>query len=181
MTTRTRPLALALALVLVAAACSPAPPPSGGAGRGAVGEDEGGEDEGGEGEGGEGEGGEAGGDEGGAGGSKEVAGEPKSAEGGAAGAELAEAAWEVLNGHCGGCHRGTHCSPTGGGFGEAFDVEAMIDCGRVVPGNASASPVWQRLWVTDGTEMPPQGRLSRAEKDAVRDWIDAGAPARPER
>lgn len=164
MTTRTWPLALALALV--AAACSSASPPSGGAGSGADGE---------------GDGGEAGGDEGGAGGSKAVAGEAGGTAGGATGAELAEAAWAVLNGHCAGCHRGTHCGSTGGGFGKEFDVDAMTDCGRVVPGNASVSPVWQRLWGIDGAEMPPQGRLTRAEKDAVRDWIDAGAPARAER
>jgi hypothetical protein len=101
-------------------------------------------------------------------------------EGGAGGegsdVELAEAARAVLSAHCGRCHRGAACGSTGGGFGESFDVDAMIECGHVVPGAPAASTLWKRI---KDDSMPPTGRLSDAQKEAVRVWIDAGAPPLP--
>jgi hypothetical protein len=167
MTTRARIYALAFALV--AAACSPAAAPVGGPNEPAGGGGSGGGDQG----GGGGEGGEGGaageGGAGGAGGAGEGGGDP--------GAELAEAARSVLKGWCGACHRGTACVSTSGGFGQAFDVDAMIECGHVVPGASAESRLWEKIELN---AMPPTGRLNRAEKEAVRAWIDAGAPRLPE-
>ncbi|HEU4406722.1 MAG TPA: hypothetical protein VFS43_15755 [Polyangiaceae bacterium] len=158
MTTRAQRCALAAALL--AAACSPAPPPAGPPGGEHAGEGGSGGDEGEGGTGGdEGEGG-TGGDKG---------------EGGGEG-EGAEGVRAVLQAQCGGCHTGTHCGSTGGGFGDPFDVDAIFACGHLVPGSPDASPLWQRI---KNDDMPPTGRLSRAEKGAVRAWIEAGAPAPP--
>lgn len=150
----------ALSIALAAAACSSATAPVGRPGPERAGEGGAGND-GGAGEGGAGEGGAG---EGGAGGE-------------ASGVELAEAARAVLSAHCGRCHRGAACGSTGGGFGEIFDVDAMIECGHVVPGVSAASTLWKRI---KGDSMPPTGRLSDAEKEAVRAWIDAGAPPLPD-
>ena len=45
----------------------------------------------------------------------------------------------------------------------------------VVPGSATGSLLWQKL---DAGKMPPpgKGKLTAAEKDLIKAWIDAGAP-----
>jgi hypothetical protein len=42
----------------------------------------------------------------------------------------------------------------------------------VVPGNASSSMLYQD--VVNGS-MPPGGSLTQAQKDAIKNWINAGA------
>ncbi len=158
MTPTLRPLLLLAAL---AGACAPANPPPGPPG----------------GEPRAGEGGAAGEGEGGQSGEAGEAGGGGEAGGSSAGADLAVRASGALRGYCGSCHRGTHCTSTSGGFGAAFDVEAMVACGNLVPGSAEASPIWQRIRVGS---MPPGGHMSRDAQFAVRDWIDAGAPPLPE-
>jgi hypothetical protein len=154
-----RALGYALGIALAATACSSATAPVGRPGPERAGEGGAG-NEGGGGEGDDEKGGVGEGDAGGE----------------SSGVELAVVARAVLSAHCGGCHRGVSCGSTSGGFGEMFDVDAMIACGHVVPGAPAASTLWKRI---KGDSMPPTGRLSDAQKEAVRVWIDAGAPPLP--
>jgi hypothetical protein len=86
---------------------------------------------------------------------------------------VADKAQAVLAARCVSCH-GKDGSAKGG-FGYALDRERLIARGKVVPGRAADSELFQR--VRDG-EMPPAGRpqLTAAERDALQAWIEGGAP-----
>lgn len=85
---------------------------------------------------------------------------------------------------CAKCHCGEGADADEGGFDFLFDREALVRERFVVPGNARASRLWQRL---SKAEMPPAEEwagLPRAEQRrrrlelgrALDAWISAGAP-----
>ncbi len=54
---------------------------------------------------------------------------------------------------------------------------ALVDDGRVLPGDAACSLLITRLEADDpAAAMPPGSPLSEAERCAVRQWVDDGAP-----
>ena len=84
----------------------------------------------------------------------------------------------ILRARCAGCHRDADAS--GGLSVETF---ARLSAGgesgaAIVPGDAAASLLVQRLEATDDAHMPPadQPQPSAAEKERLRAWIAAGAP-----
>lgn len=78
----------------------------------------------------------------------------------------------ILEAYCYSCHGDNGSSS--GGFAEVLDVETMIDDGKLVPGDATASLIY--LYMSAGS-MPPVGNPtpSSAEIAAVAEWIDCGA------
>ncbi|WP_020474097.1 c-type cytochrome domain-containing protein [Zavarzinella formosa] len=87
---------------------------------------------------------------------------------------LALKAQAVFKTHCHRCHgeNGT----LEGGMNYLLDLDRMVARKKIVPGKSAESPVFKRM--VAGT-MPPQDvkdRLSEADMQAVRVWIDAGAP-----
>ena len=93
----------------------------------------------------------------------------------AASCETLDAAAEaLLAGTCAGCHAGA-AAP--GGFDYITDVARLVTTGRIVPGDAANSPLWQRI---DGGQMPPPGIEARPSADEIEDlavWIDECVPA----
>src|SRR5271165_2486235 len=86
----------------------------------------------------------------------------------------ADKAHAILKAHCHRCH-GENGSAKGK-FGYVLARDKLIARGKVVPGNAAESELYQRV---QSGEMPPAGKTSRPSKDeilALRQWIDAGAP-----
>jgi len=80
----------------------------------------------------------------------------------------------VLKQHCAKCH-------TNGTYKASLSMdtrEALLEAGVVEPGDSSASHLIDRVTSEDPEErMPPKGpRLSAAEVDVLRRWIDAGLP-----
>jgi hypothetical protein len=89
--------------------------------------------------------------------------------------DLPASARAILQGHCSRCHERPGWA--NGGLGEITDLHKLVSRGLVVPGNLLASRLYQR--VHEG-EMPPPGkknRLTAADKELLRRWILAGAPA----
>ena len=82
----------------------------------------------------------------------------------------------TLRQHCLGCH----------GDGEIFgqldlrNREGLLRGGSrgpaIVPGDASASPLYRALLHSGELRMPPTGRLPDEAVTAIGDWIDGGAP-----
>jgi mono/diheme cytochrome c family protein len=92
---------------------------------------------------------------------------------------LATRAQGVLKTHCARCH-----GPNGkakGGFDFVLDRARLVARGKVVPGAAGESELFQRM---QNRSMPPygapDGRPSEAAIELVQQWIDAGAPAEAE-
>lgn len=75
----------------------------------------------------------------------------------------------VLTASCAPCHSGRE-GVAEGGFGEIFDVEAMVAARLVVPGDPEASPLYTRT--VDG-EMPP-GLVEEETNAGPR--FEGGAP-----
>ncbi len=94
--------------------------------------------------------------------------------------EFARSVWPVLQAKCAACH----FAPERKGELDLSSRAALLrggESGRpaIVPGNASASPLYQAVtWVSPDLRMPPKenDRLAIADVVAVRAWIDAGAP-----
>ncbi|MBM3726318.1 MAG: DUF1553 domain-containing protein [Acidobacteria bacterium] len=87
-------------------------------------------------------------------------------------AAAAQSGAEVVAKRCTGCHNGR--SPAGG-----LDLSTRPSALRggsrgpaVKPGDAAASPLVARVMAG---EMPPQAPLPGAEREALRQWVDAGA------
>jgi mono/diheme cytochrome c family protein len=81
----------------------------------------------------------------------------------------------VLKAYCARCH-GENGSAKGG-FGYILDRDKLIARGKVVPGSPTGSELYERV---QSGEMPPSGKNPRPSKDevaALRQWIEAGAPA----
>lgn len=88
--------------------------------------------------------------------------------------DLPAQARDVLARHCASCHDHGQAK---GGLGRITDLARLVERGRVVPGRAADSPLFQR--VADG-EMPPpkrRGSFSSRETVLLRAWIAAGASA----
>ena len=100
----------------------------------------------------------------------------RAADGAAPSSELALQARRVLEAHCYRCHG--RDGMVEGGFNFVLDREQLVSRrGMVVPGNADKSRLFRR--VRNG-EMPPDGDgapLSESDIAALRDWINADAPA----
>jgi len=88
---------------------------------------------------------------------------------------LADKAMTVLKTHCAKCH-----GPGGlnkGGFDYVLDRQRLVARGKVQPGKAQESLLFERV---RDSEMPPPGKLARLsgeESALLRRWIDAGATA----
>ncbi len=85
----------------------------------------------------------------------------------------------ILKTHCFQCH-GEEDKREGGLDGRL--VRHLLAGGEsgpaIVAGKPNDSLLWNRI---ESEEMPPRGKLSRAEKKVLHDWIDQGAKtARPE-
>jgi mono/diheme cytochrome c family protein len=85
---------------------------------------------------------------------------------------VAVKAHAILAARCSSCHAG---GKTKGGFGYALDRERLIARGKVVPGKPADSELYERV---RAGEMPPawQGAVSEADRTALKQWIEAGAP-----
>ncbi len=91
--------------------------------------------------------------------------------------DLATDALAVLRRHCQGCHNGPGSSNP---EFAATDIAGMTDYGVLVPGDAEASDIYD--YPKSGF-MPPRSIRERPTDDeieAIRAWIEAGAPAFPE-
>ena len=75
----------------------------------------------------------------------------------------------------------TNCAPCHGVSGgwTSTDFDSVIAGGNsgpvVVPGDASASILVQRITMTSGGMMPPERSLSESDIATIVDWIDLGA------
>lgn len=88
--------------------------------------------------------------------------------------ELARQAEDILRRNCLTCH-GEQGSDKGG-IDFILDREALVDNEFLNPGNADESRLFE---VVSSKEMPPPGKKPRpsgAETEALKKWIDAGAP-----
>ncbi|MDX1925810.1 MAG: PSD1 and planctomycete cytochrome C domain-containing protein [Pirellulaceae bacterium] len=85
----------------------------------------------------------------------------------------------ILKTHCFHCHGEEEKREAGLDSRLVRHLTAGGDSGAaIVAGSAKDSLLWQRI---ESGEMPPKGKLSDAEKHAIRDWIEQGAKtARPE-
>lgn len=87
---------------------------------------------------------------------------------------------EVFAAKCSQCHSAGLVRPKGK-FGYVLDLARVAANPRlVVPSDVAHSKLWQQI---DEGDMPPDdakaGPLSDSEKQIVRSWIEAGAPAPP--
>jgi hypothetical protein len=105
-----------------------------------------------------------------------TAGDGGSGEDGPAAADceaLEVAASALLENNCTGCHSGEDAKA---GFDYVADLGRLVGTGKIVPGDAAGSPLWQRI---DGGQMPPPAAASRpsaAQIDDFAAWIDSCAP-----
>ena len=81
--------------------------------------------------------------------------------------------------HCLECH-GEDLDSLKGGL-DLSHAEGLLVGGEtgavLVPGDAASSPLFRAVTYEDKEfAMPPRGRLSQAEIDAIRQWIEMGAP-----
>lgn len=94
------------------------------------------------------------------------------------GAPTPERVAEILRNSCGTCHSGTEAAGN-----LRLDSLASIALGgesgqAVIPGKSSESPLYRRISTSDRSiRMPPASAPLAADLvDALREWIDAGAP-----
>jgi WD40 repeat protein/mono/diheme cytochrome c family protein len=90
---------------------------------------------------------------------------------------LAGKAHAILKAHCYRCHG--QDGKGKGGMNYLLDTDQLIARGKVVPGKAAASALYQRALKG---EMPPpwsKGPLGRDDLDLLKQWIDAGVPNLP--
>ncbi len=87
---------------------------------------------------------------------------------------LAQQAYAIMEQSCLICHG------ENGSYTEALIIEhtALIDDGKVVPGDPEGSIFYQRLIETDDAKRMPLGQppLDAAAIETIRQWIAAGAP-----
>jgi WD40 repeat protein/mono/diheme cytochrome c family protein len=90
-------------------------------------------------------------------------------------AALAQKARAILDANCHRCHGKDGAIE--GGFNYVLDRDKLIARKKIVPGHADQSPLFKRAATG---KMPPEGeqpRPSDADIAALKEWIDAGAPA----
>jgi serine/threonine protein kinase len=90
-------------------------------------------------------------------------------------AKLGQHAFAILKKYCARCHHDTLSVED---F-NVLDYQYLIDptTGLVVPGDPEKSSIWIRVGIKD--DMPPRKihlQPSPDERQAIRDWIEAGAP-----
>ena len=84
----------------------------------------------------------------------------------------------IFSAKCARCH-GPQLDKPRAGFGYILDLRRLAaDPGKVVPFKPDESDLWQQV---RNDEMPPpdspSGALSANQKETIRNWIAAGAPA----
>ena len=96
-------------------------------------------------------------------------------------ADVAKAAWAVLEKHCIECHavgKGKHrASPI-----DKTTLDKLIEKKHVVPGKPDDSPVYTLMLEGAEEPMPPKRKTVRPTADevkAIKTWIEKGAPAWP--
>src|SRR5579872_5905558 len=94
--------------------------------------------------------------------------------------DLATEVRSVFSAKCAGCH-GPNLAKPKGRFGYVLDLARVAgNRDMVVPSFPEESELWE---LVRRGEMPlgdsPTGPLSDEEKDVIRNWIAAGAPAGP--
>lgn len=87
---------------------------------------------------------------------------------------VAQKAFEVLKTHCYRCH-GENGSVEGG-LNYLLDLDKLTQRKKLVPGKADQSPIYKRVAKDNMPPVEVEQRLTDAEKTALKDWIDAGAP-----
>jgi hypothetical protein len=92
--------------------------------------------------------------------------------------DLASDVRAVFSAKCARCH-GPQLSKPKSGFGYVLDLQRLAaDPDKVVPNKPGESGLWQMV---EQGEMPPpnspSGPLTAAQKEVIRAWIAAGAPA----
>jgi hypothetical protein len=91
-----------------------------------------------------------------------------------AGEPLEQRAQQLLSANCEACHGQARMSGL-----DVRDIGGILRGGKrgpsVVPGNGSASLLYQAISQTGDLKMPPGKPLSTADVETVRQWIDAGA------
>src|SRR5262245_26313666 len=93
-------------------------------------------------------------------------------------AKLASAAKAVLEKTCARCHANGQSE---GGFGFVLDVKLLREKNKIVAGDSAKSRLFKKV---QSKEMPPEDEKPRptdAEIDALKAWIDAGAPEFPKK
>src|SRR5262245_7168964 len=87
--------------------------------------------------------------------------------------DVAAAARAVLQTHCARCHAD---GARKGGFDYVLRRDLLAARGKIAPGKAAESELFQK--VRDG-DMPPKKEKARPSKDelaSLERWLDAGAP-----
>jgi len=92
--------------------------------------------------------------------------------------DLASETLGIFSAKCSGCH-GPNLPKPRGGFGYVLDLARVAaNPEMVVPGTPEESELWELI---RRREMPPDnaptGPLSDEQKEVIRAWIAAGAPA----
>ncbi|HEY1757300.1 MAG TPA: DUF1592 domain-containing protein [Bryobacteraceae bacterium] len=83
----------------------------------------------------------------------------------------------ILAENCTGCHKGVS-APAGLHLDTAAGLMKGSDAGAViVPGNSKNSLLVQRISDTTGSQMPPNGPLTKEQIKVITDWVDQGAKA----
>ncbi|MGH1344215.1 MAG: c-type cytochrome domain-containing protein [Nannocystales bacterium] len=85
-------------------------------------------------------------------------------------AEVEEAAFAILEAHCEGCHNEV---ANAGGFGFVTDLERLLVSGRLVPGDASSSPLYTRV---EAGLMPPPSvpeQPGPEEVAVLEEWVNS--------
>lgn len=75
---------------------------------------------------------------------------------------------QVLKTYCAKCHQ---APASKGGFDNILDTQALVDAGKIVPGDPDASPIYKKI---KNNVMPPEGvqpRPSAYDVKVVRAWI----------
>jgi hypothetical protein len=90
----------------------------------------------------------------------------------------------LLQTACGKCHGEAAAAVDNCRAGMCYieDVKQLIDNGKIVPGDPAASPLYQRISATNGTQMPPPGeepRLNATQIDQIEQYIQRKAPEAP--
>jgi mono/diheme cytochrome c family protein len=89
---------------------------------------------------------------------------------------VAVAAHAVFKAKCASCH-GPGVAKPKGNFGYVLNLRKLAaNPELVIPGKVEESELWA---IIERDEMPPGRPLPDKDKDAIRSWIAAGAPAGP--
>jgi hypothetical protein len=87
----------------------------------------------------------------------------------------------IFNANCTGCHGGTSGVNLGSYSATMASTGFLYDKKIVTPGNAEASPLYDKLLANPqfGSRMPQGGSLTTQQIDLIRAWINEGATETP--